>query len=98
LFKICNRIQKQRKEFGLKISDNIVVIYNIPEIDSRLNIVCESFHEFIVKVIKVPFTKIKPEGYELNSTKEHEVGEDKKDGDKDSIGKEKFTISIYKKI
>jgi hypothetical protein len=47
--------------------------------------------------LKVPFTLNKPEGYQLNSSKDYEVGDDKKEGDKDSIGKEKFTISIYKK-
>ena len=46
--------------------------------------------------MKVPFTSTKPEGYELHSTKEYEVGDEKKD-DKDSFGKEKFTITIYKK-
>jgi hypothetical protein len=62
-----------------------------------LHKVCTDFHEYITKVLKVPFTLNKPEGYQLNSSKDYEVGDDKKEGDKDSIGKEKFTISIYKK-
>ena len=52
----------------------------------------------IVKVIKVPFTTEKPEGYSLDSTNEYEIGDDKKDDDKnDTIGKAKITITIYKK-
>lgn len=74
-----------------------MVQYTVPEANSRLNGVCVNFHDNISKVIKVPFGADKPEGYNLHSTQEYEVGDEKKEDDKDSIGKEKIVITIYKK-
>jgi isoleucyl-tRNA synthetase len=58
---IVNRVQKLRKETGIKISDNIIVVYSFEGPAEKLSNVCSKFNDYINKVLKVPFTNEKPD-------------------------------------
>lgn len=75
-----------RKESGIKISDDIVVVYNVDN-STKLKEVCETLNENIVKVIKVPFSVNVPDGYVKHAQSDAEIGEDK----------EKINLTIFKK-
>ena len=89
---IINRIQKLRKETGIKISDVINICYAFEGDVKNLKKVSENYKDNIEKVIKAPFNPIenKPgDEFKLHKSEKFEIGEDKE--------KEVIIISIFKK-
>ena len=89
---IINRIQKFRKETGIKLSDVISICYEFEGDVKNLKKVSENYKENIEKVIKAPFNPIekKPgDDYKLHKNQKFEIGEGKE--------KEVMVISIFKK-
>lgn len=86
---LTNKVQKMRKETGIKISDEIVITYSYSDSSIKLKAMLESgFKDSILKTLKVPFILFDKEsitGFERNSILELEVAE------------EKITVEIYKK-
>ena len=76
---ITNKIQKQRKETGIKITDNIIISLNVNENSKTLKKVVEQFKENISKVIKVKLCVGLEEetNYIKHSDVEHNVAEEK---------------------
>ena len=75
---LTNKIQRQRKETGIKITDAIIVSLNIKDNSPKLAKVVEEFKDNITKVIKVKL-EINAEvieGYEIHSDKEYNVAEE----------------------
>ena len=89
---IINRIQKFRKETGIKLSDVIYICYEFEGDAKNLKKVSENYKENIEKVIKAPFNPIdkKPgDEYKLHKSEKFTIGEEKE--------KEVMVISIFKK-
>ena len=89
---IVNRIQKFRKEIGIKLSDTISICYQFEGDVKNLKKVCENYKDNIEKVIKAPLNPIenKPgDEYKLIKSEKFEIGEGKE--------KETMVISIFKK-
>ena len=76
---ITNKIQKQRKETGIKITDNIIISLNVNENSKTLKKVVKQFKENISKVIKVKLCVGLEEetNYIKHSDVEHNVAEEK---------------------
>lgn len=77
---LTNKIQKQRKEFGIKILDEIIIIANTIGDAPKLNFVLNNYKEQIEKSLKVPFLSngtIQKEEYSLNSKVQYEVADEK---------------------
>jgi hypothetical protein len=88
---IFHRIQKLRKEIGIKITDNIYVTY---ENDGNLNKIINENKEKMEKDLKAKIVKKEKdykseEGFELVKESSFEIGEEK--------NKESITVGIYKK-
>ena len=88
---IFHRIQKLRKEIGIKITDNIYVTY---ENDGNLNKIINENKEKMEKDLKAKMVKKEKdykseEGFELVKESSFEIGEEK--------NKESITVGIYKK-
>ena len=91
---IINRIQKLRQKSGIRISDDIVVIYGFDDESKSkaLKEVCEKLKDNIEKTIKTKFVvkgNEPGEGYNLHAQESYEIGEENE--------KEKINIIIYKK-
>lgn len=86
---IINKVQKMRKESGIQINDDIVIVYETKE-EKVLKKVCEKHSENIYKALKVPFKNTKPseEKYKLFKEGSFDIGEEK--------DKETISITIYK--
>jgi hypothetical protein len=82
---IINRIQKQRKASGIKIVDDIMIVYQLEESSIILKEVCTNWKDFIEKTIRVKFETSPAEGYKEDSTESF------------TIENEKIVINIYKK-
>lgn len=76
---LTNKIQKQRKETGIKITDTITISVLVTDESPKMKNVLNLFKEQIVKVLKVPFEigVDNLEGFTKHSEIEHTVGEEK---------------------
>ena len=88
---IFHRIQKFRKEIGIKITDDIYVTY---ENDGNLNKIINEFKEKIEKDLKAKIVKKDKdfkieEGFSLVKETQIEIGDEK--------NKESINVGIYKK-
>lgn len=88
---IINRIQRLRKDSGIQIQDDIIVVYSFKDEAQAPSLVKVSLllKDSIEKVIRAPFTKqIPKEGYNLHKEDSYEIGENE----------EMIHLAIYKKI
>jgi isoleucyl-tRNA synthetase len=88
---LTNKVQKMRKETGIKISDEISIAYSYVEPSTKLKAMLESsgYKESILKTLKVPFGILDKDslvGFVNHSTLELDVAE------------EKIKVEIYKKL
>ncbi|MCQ2818118.1 MAG: DUF5915 domain-containing protein [archaeon] len=76
---IVNKIQKLRKESGIRIQDDIAIVYSFGEKCDRLKKVSETMKETIEKSIKTKYQENENglEGYSEHKTAEYEIGEEK---------------------
>jgi isoleucyl-tRNA synthetase len=86
---IVNRIQKLRKESGIKIHDDIVIIYTLGDKCDRIKNVSTTMKEAIEKSIKTKYLDNENglEGYHEHKSEKFEIGDEK----------ENITIKILKK-
>ena len=86
---LLHKIQKIRKESGIKIEDTIAVVYALTENSKRLKVVSETMKETIEKAIKAQYLDSDKtlEGFVEHKKENVEIGEEK----------EVITVTIYKK-
>ena len=90
---IINRIQKLRQKSGIRITDQIYVVYDFKdETKSKtLKDICENMKDYIEKVIKTNLVGIKDkpgDNYNLHIQESYDIGEENE--------KENINITIYK--
>jgi hypothetical protein len=94
-----------RKETGIKISDDIIVVFSFPEGSAdKLSNVCVKYADYINKVLKVPFTCDKPteSGYSQHAIADYDIVTELEEKDtskkEDEKPKEKLTKEQRKVI
>ena len=94
-------MQKLRKETGIKISDNIIVSYSFEKDSQKLSNVCEKYSDYILKVLKVPFTNTNPDdSYSVHASCDYDIVTelDEKDSTKDKKEKPKEKLTKEQRV